>query len=199
MSEHRQDGDRTPTDESMPQVTVDVAEAARRLGVTPDAIRARLHRGTLDGEKVDGQWRVYLPTVALGPSPTGDRQDETDVPTGYQQDADRPSTGQGSDRHDVSNGTDRMRQDVATADIAPLVEEISRLSRRNEELAAATGMWQARAAHLEERLQQLTATVGRTADAPERDESADQTSEVQQEASTQSGGIWARLLRLLRG
>lgn len=54
----RQDADR------MPAAGVEVAEAARRLGVTPDAIRARLHRGTLAGEKVEGTWRVHLPAEA---------------------------------------------------------------------------------------------------------------------------------------
>ena len=39
-----------------------VAEAAARLGVTPDAVRRRLHRGTLAGDKTDtGEWRVWLP------------------------------------------------------------------------------------------------------------------------------------------
>ena len=33
------------------RIVLSVPEAAERLRVTPDAIRARLHRGTLDGEK----------------------------------------------------------------------------------------------------------------------------------------------------
>jgi hypothetical protein len=61
--------------------TVPVAEAARRLGVTPDAVRRRLQRGTLAGEKRAGVWQVAgaaLPpdTTATGPSP-GPRQDAT--------------------------------------------------------------------------------------------------------------------------
>lgn len=139
MSEDRQGSDGAPTGEPMPQVIVDVAEAARRLKVTPDAIQPRLHRDTLAGEKVNGQRQVYLPAIALGPSPSSDRQDATAGPTG-----------QGSDRQDANDGADRTRQEVATVDIAPLVEEISRLSRRNEQLAAAAGMRQGRAAHLEE-------------------------------------------------
>jgi excisionase family DNA binding protein len=66
-SRPQQDGDR---------LVLSVPEAATRLGVTPDAIRARLHRGTLAGEKVGGAWRVFLPGA----------------PTGEQQDADRPAT-----------------------------------------------------------------------------------------------------------
>ncbi len=47
-----------------------VAEAAARLGVTPDAIRRRLHRATLTGAKtVDGEWRVWLPDGEAGAPP----------------------------------------------------------------------------------------------------------------------------------
>jgi len=37
------------------------SEAAARLGVTADAVRVRLRRGTLPGEKLDGEWFVHLP------------------------------------------------------------------------------------------------------------------------------------------
>jgi hypothetical protein len=39
--------------------TIDVLEAARRLGVTPDAVRAKLRRGTLEGYRDNsGNWRI---------------------------------------------------------------------------------------------------------------------------------------------
>ena len=79
----RQDGDRTG---------LSVPDAAQRLGVTPDAVRARLHRGTLAGEKRDGPWVVFPPDAdEPAPSahePTGPRAD----PTVGQQDADRTAT-----------------------------------------------------------------------------------------------------------
>lgn len=38
-----------------------VSEAARRLGVTPDAVRQRIRRGTIDHDRDgDGKYRVYL-------------------------------------------------------------------------------------------------------------------------------------------
>ena len=60
----RQDGDR---------MVLSVAEAAAHLGVTPDAVRARLHRGTLFGVKDAGEWRIYLDHPERRPtgSPTG--------------------------------------------------------------------------------------------------------------------------------
>jgi len=69
----RQAGDRT---------VLSVPRAAERLGITPDAVRARLHRGTLAGEKAGGAWRVFFPTAL---SSTGTQQDAT----GTEQDADR--------------------------------------------------------------------------------------------------------------
>jgi hypothetical protein len=81
----RQDGDR---------IVLSVPEAAARLGVTPDAIRARLHRGTLFGVKTDGEWRVHLdPLPAARQEPTGTppvaRQDTRQDATGGRQDGDR--------------------------------------------------------------------------------------------------------------
>ncbi len=67
-----------------------VAAAADRLGLTPDAVRGRLHRGTLAGEKVGTEWRVFLPTVEA----TAGRQATQQSPTAGQQDttADRQAT-----------------------------------------------------------------------------------------------------------
>jgi hypothetical protein len=70
-----------------------VPEAAERLGITPDAVRARLHRGTLAGVKEAGAWRVFLPSTEPSPSavpaaPTGTEQ----ATTGIQQDTDRHAT-----------------------------------------------------------------------------------------------------------
>ncbi len=52
--------------------TLDVGQAAARLGVSPDAVRKRIRRGTIRGYKVDGGWRVVLPTVSpLSPDSDG--------------------------------------------------------------------------------------------------------------------------------
>jgi len=42
-------------------------EAAALLGMTPDALRKKLQRGTIPGTKVDGEWRVARPAVAVKP------------------------------------------------------------------------------------------------------------------------------------
>ena len=61
---------------------VTLAEAAVRLGISPDAARKRLERGTLRGEKRGGRWRVALEPDAR----TDTRSDATDDAT---PDADR--------------------------------------------------------------------------------------------------------------
>lgn len=43
------------------QDTVSVSEAARALGISPDAVRKRLSRGTLQGVKGNDVWRITLP------------------------------------------------------------------------------------------------------------------------------------------
>ncbi len=133
--------DRPPTADQ--QVTgsrdsrdLSVAEAADRLGLTPDAVRGRLHRGTLYGQKMGTEWRVFLPEEE---APRGRRQATQQLPTVDQQDA-------AADRQ----ATDR-------ADEGSLVALVADLARRNEELAAAAAMWQARASHLEDRLLALGA------------------------------------------
>ena len=44
-----------------------VAEAAAVLSVSPSTVRAHLRQGTLPGDKIDGQWVVYLAEPADGP------------------------------------------------------------------------------------------------------------------------------------
>ena len=87
---------------------VTVIEAAERLATTPDAIRARLRRGQLAGEKQGKTWYVTLQQDATGQA-TGHRQDmqnpssrETVGAAGREQDTDRTFTGHRQDnRQDI--------------------------------------------------------------------------------------------------
>ena len=50
-----------------------IAEAARRLGLTPGAVRKRIRRGTLLAYKgLDGQWHVPVPQDNPRDTPAGD-------------------------------------------------------------------------------------------------------------------------------
>ncbi len=149
--------DRAPTADqqaagSRDSRSLSVAEAARRLGITPDAVRGRLHRGTLYGEKVGTEWRVFLPDVE---APTADRQATQQPPTAAQQDTTADQQAATVERQETDRAAD-----------SPLVELVADLARRNEDLAAAAAMWQTRAAYLEDRLLALTAGDDPPPDAP---------------------------------
>jgi hypothetical protein len=80
--------------------TIDVLEAARRLGVTPDAIRARLRRGTLEGYRDNaGNWRIV----------SNDKTVNAIADTAL-----KPA------RHD----TDTMQHDVVSPDMARLLKAL---------------------------------------------------------------------------
>ncbi len=68
----RPDRDRTPTGIRLDndRTAVTIAEAARVLGLSTDAVRKRLQRGTIPGEKIGDTWRVFLESdAATGPRP----------------------------------------------------------------------------------------------------------------------------------
>jgi hypothetical protein len=127
--------------------TVSVAEAAHALGISHDALRSRLRRGTLEGFKDGDEWRVVL---------AADRQPTGDVPP--QQAATGNATGSPTGN-----------------DLSPLVDLVERQAAELQRLAASNAMWQTRAAHLENQLKQLTAgetppdTSPEAVGAPERD------------------------------
>ncbi len=49
---------------------VTVAEAARRIGITPDAVRKRLERGNIEGER-DARGRIYVYLESEASTTTG--------------------------------------------------------------------------------------------------------------------------------
>jgi uncharacterized coiled-coil protein SlyX len=74
----RQDTDtpRQATGTAPDRVAVDVATAAKRLGITPDAVRGRLRRKSLAGElRSNGQWVIYLDPEPVDRPPTSEQQD----------------------------------------------------------------------------------------------------------------------------
>ncbi len=160
--------DQPPADHPTTPVLRTLEEAAADLGITVNAVRQRIKRGTLTGIKTDAGWLVDM-------SVTNDR------PT-----AQRPTTNQ------ATNHTTTPTDPQPTIDLAPLADVIDDLTRRNAELAAAAAMWQTRAAHLEDRLKQLTAGVTPSETVPEPPGSP-KTNE------TGPRGLLDRLLRWWRG
>jgi len=198
MSDHT---DRTPTEEQQdgrqdadrPDVTrqdatVGVVEAAQLLGVTTDAVRARLRRGTLQGHKVEGEWLVSVPGAL------SDRQD----PTGSQQDATVGRRDATEHRQDEPTERDR----TPTVDLAPLVSHIATLEDQVQRLAESNTMWQIRARQAEEQLKQLTAGNGAPDNAPEPNTVDAEGPQLLQERNPAPTGVlawWKRFWRHLEG
>ncbi len=132
-----------PTDAT--EEAIPVATAAAALGITSDAIRARIRRGALHGEKRGGAWFVFLPEH--------ERHDTK---------PDRDTTA----RHDTNTTGPDATQDVVTpnptdatpiVDLAPLADLIERQAKELADLREAAAIWQIRARQAEEQLKQLTA------------------------------------------
>lgn len=62
--------DQTRQRDDTHQEAVPIPVAVERLGLTTDAIRMRLKRGTLSGHKVDGRWVVFVPLQNTDSTPT---------------------------------------------------------------------------------------------------------------------------------
>lgn len=116
-----------------------IADAARLLGVSENAVRKRIRRGTLPAYKEGDRWLVAIPTT---PATTGLVGDYPSATTDLAADQAAPATGQATD---------------LAAAITPLAALIERLTAENRELAEAATVWQVRARHLEEQMKQLTA------------------------------------------
>jgi len=119
--------------------TVDVTTAAELLGISEEAVRARIRRGKLAAEKVGALWRVHLSSGEHVITPN------TTVPS--RDTSSRPIT-----EHVAQHDT--TPRDM---DLEPLAAVIRDQNHRIEELAAAAAFWQVRAHQAEEQLKSLTA------------------------------------------
>lgn len=122
----RQDDPTDATGELLP-----VATAAAALGITSDAVRARIRRGKLQAVKRDGAWFVLMPTKGRRDSVTTS-------------DATEPASG--ATEADIGHVSDEVRRDsvrsamtagatdtTPTVEIVALTETIDRLTRQLEE------------------------------------------------------------------
>jgi len=130
------DTPRTPPDAA----PLSLADAAVRLGISPDAARKRLERGTLRGEKRNGRWQVSL---------------EPDAAASTDPDA-VPDTASDRDRTaDAASSPNRTPPDAGV--IVELRSLLAEERQRADRYLEAATLWQGRALQLEERLKALAA------------------------------------------
>ena len=173
MTDTTDDASHNTTDVSH-DTTVDVTTAAELLGISEEAVRARIRRGKLVAEKVGALWRVHLSSGehVITPNTTVPSRDTTS----------RPIT-----EHVAQHDT--TPRDM---DLEPLAAVIRDQNHRIEELAAAAAFWQVRAHQAEEQLKSLTSGETPPETAPEAVESP-QTNE------TEPQGFWDRVRRFWSG
>ena len=112
---------------------IPIAEAAAQLGLSVDAVRKRIRRGTLTAYKVDAEWRVVLP--------------------------DRPGRGQDVVPNAVQDAGQDNVQDASTQELlAALRDEVTFLRR---ELEARAGELETRAEELRRKDEIIAALVQR--------------------------------------
>jgi len=124
--------DQPATDQPTTPALVSLEDAANTLGITINAVRQRIKRGTLIGIKTDAGWSVDM------------------VATNQEPGTDRPTT---RPTNQAAPSTDHR----PTIDLTPMIDHIATLEDQVQRLTEASTMWQFRARQAEERLLQLTA------------------------------------------
>ncbi len=104
---------------------VNIADAAGRMGVTPEAVRKRIGRGTIPATKRDGRWYVSMDGVPDASYPAGGPPSS-------------PNTG----GQPVLDGVQPV-QDARDAHIRTLQSELSIKNRQIEELLIVVRQTQA--------------------------------------------------------
>ncbi len=168
------DGDRPSTDQptTPPPLTLD--EAALELGITVNAVRQRIKRGTLTGIKTEAGWSVDM------------------VATNQESGTDRPTTR-------PTNHTSSASDHQPTIDLAPLVSHIATLEDQVQRLTEASTMWQIRARQAEDKLLQLTAGTTDSDTEPEPNSVDAEGPQVPQESDPAPTGVLAWWKRLWGG
>ena len=173
-----------------------IAETANRLGISENAVRQRIKRGTLDAVKVDGIWQVSLSGQAdyeTDHEATSGRDHEA----GYQ---DRPAADYEATTSVPAVSTAARAQLAAIRDefVQPLVEQIAAQAEQIGRLRAERDALQAT---LDRRQEQDTATTPRVVaqDASGEPAMAQNAPQAGHMAPDTARGLWARLMALIRG
>ncbi len=166
------DADGQPaTDQPTTPALVSLEDAALTLGITVNAVRQRIKRGTLIGIKTDAGWLVDV--VATN------QESGTDQPTR------RPT-------NHTSSATDHR----PTIDLSPLVDHIATLEDQVQRLTESNMMWSIRARQAEDKLLQLTAGSVDPDTEPELNTIDAEGPQLLQEHDPAPTGVWAWWKRL---
>lgn len=180
--------------------SLSVAEAAAALGVSTDAVRKRLTRGTIEGEKIDGQWHVILPDDA----PNTDAS-----PSDTRRASDQDTSGQESETRiaDLQATVEDLRarldwaqgeQSDLRATLADVITQAAEDRRRADTLQAMNQRAQDRIRELEA-LTVGDAIENEAVESPESAETESTGISTQVDADSPAQSSWKRLLWWIRG
>jgi FtsZ-binding cell division protein ZapB len=139
--------------------TIDVLEAACRLGIIPDAVRARLRRGSLEGYRDNtGSWRIVSndtigDTTLEPPRHDGVSPELARLMIAFMErmEADQARLTEERDRlrdelQEARAEADQVKADQArmTQEVTAMFQELRSLAERHAELHAARGRLEAR-------------------------------------------------------
>jgi hypothetical protein len=119
------------------QTRLTVSQAARQLGLSAEAVRSRVQRGTLKSTKVDGTVYVLLDETAQNRPNTDESRDQTDAQTSTQT---RPSSDQTEFIASLQGQIDWLRREVERKDtlLMSLMQRIPELEAPREDSPSAT-------------------------------------------------------------
>jgi hypothetical protein len=132
-------------------VWLPLGEAARRLGVTPDAIRKRIPAGRARARKRGGRWLVWVTAAELAAS---GRPDEPEWAAGAGADEPEPGTGQTG----IPGGTGALLAAAAPPSSETelrLLGLVEKLQEENRNLAGQLGFREAQLQQAHERIRLL--------------------------------------------
>jgi len=123
------------------QCELPLVDGAARLGITPEALRKRLQRGSLDGCKRDGEWYVWLDeqqdTRQDGGRPAGQTEGRVVVTPALIEDAlERTGARYMADLDTLFTRVSRLYEDQLAAKDA-LIDELRRRAEQAEQERAA--------------------------------------------------------------
>jgi hypothetical protein len=136
-----------------------IAAVARALGVSENAVRQRIKRGSVEAGKVDGVWRIWF-DEADAPKPA-DQEPDHQPTTSTDRQADQEAT---SRSLTVSPAALAQLEAIRDQWLAPLVDRIGTLERENGRLEERLATTERERDALRAEVSQLTAGQ----DAPEK-------------------------------
>jgi uncharacterized small protein (DUF1192 family) len=171
---------------------VTIAEASRRLGVSENAVRQRIKRGTVAAWKVDGVWRIMIAGDGAESDHEADYQRDQQADQERRLSGDQPPTNTPA----VSLAARAQLSAIVEEMLAPLVAQHE---ARTAELAKEVGRLEAERDALWSTVERLEAELATSQDTTVDANQGLQRAETPETTDAAAASWWTRLRRFLTG